>query len=47
VFYNRSVTTIQVSGHVKAELDELKEQEEHTSYDSVHRALLHDYNNDA
>lgn len=36
-------TTIQVSDSVKARLDALKEREEHTSYDSLLRVMLEDY----
>lgn len=36
-------TTIGVSDHVKTELDRIKEAEEHTSYDSVVRTLLKEY----
>lgn len=32
--------TIEVSGYVKEELDEIRDDEEHKSYDSVVRALL-------
>lgn len=35
--------TIQVSEYVKEELDDIKEMEEHTSYDSVVRSLLGNY----
>lgn len=34
---------ITVSEHVKSELDGIKESEEHTSYDSVVRVLLGNY----
>lgn len=32
--------TISVSGFVKRRLDEIKEEEDHTSYDSVLRVLV-------
>lgn len=35
--------TIDVSGYVKGELDRIKEDEEHRSYDSVVRALIREY----
>jgi len=35
--------TVQVSDHVKHQLDELKQAEEHTSYDSAIRVLLENY----
>lgn len=35
---------IDVSEYVKNELDDVKEAEEHKSYDSVLRALLGEYN---
>jgi len=38
--------TIGVSGYVKRQLDELKEAEEHRSYDSAIRTLLSDYDGD-
>lgn len=39
-------TTIQVSDYVKADLDELREREEHQSYDSVIRTLLTAYDDE-
>lgn len=36
-------TTIQVSDTVKESLDEIKQREEHTSYDSVIRTLVREY----
>lgn len=36
-------TTIKVSDRVKADLDEIKDVEEHTSYDSVIRTLVAAY----
>lgn len=36
-------TTIQVSDSVKSRLDALKEREEHTSYDSLLRVMLEEY----
>lgn len=35
--------TIHISDHVKEELDDLKEREEHTSFDSLLRQLLAEY----
>jgi len=37
------MATIDVSSHVKSRLDELKEAEQHRSYDSVVRGLLDSY----
>lgn len=36
-------TTIQVSDDVKETLDSIKKREEHTSYDSVIRTLVREY----
>lgn len=36
-------TTIQVTDFTKAELDRIKDAEEHTSYDSVVRSLVGNY----
>jgi len=36
--------TIDVSEYVKEGLDAVKDAEQHRSYDSVLRTLLHDYN---
>jgi Arc/MetJ-type ribon-helix-helix transcriptional regulator len=36
-------TTVQVSDPVKDQLDELKDDGDHTSYDSVIRELLREY----
>lgn len=35
--------TVELSEHVKSELDRIKEDEQHTSYDSVVRTLLGNY----
>lgn len=35
--------TVEVSEYVKQELDEIREDEQHKSYDSVVRALLGNY----
>jgi len=39
-------TTVYVSDPTKEALDELKEREQHTSYDSAIRALLHAYDDE-
>lgn len=38
------MANIQVSEYVKDELDEIKQREEHKSYDSVLRVLVGSYN---
>jgi hypothetical protein len=35
--------TIEISEHVKADLDRISEEEQHKSYDSVIRTLLGNY----
>lgn len=38
--------TIGVSEHVKERLEDIKDGEQHTSFDSVIRTLLHEYDAD-
>jgi len=37
------MATVPVTDHVKERLDQLKEGEEHTSYDSLVRSMLREY----
>jgi len=40
------MATVPVSDHVKERLGQLKDAEEHTSYDSLVRSMLKDYDSD-
>jgi len=40
------MATVPVTDHVKGRLEKLKESEEHTSYDSLLRGMLSDYEDD-
>lgn len=41
--YCSDMATVPVSDYVKEELGELKDKEEHTSYDSLMRSMIRDY----